>query len=135
MLQTIGARASRQWLEERGLEPVTPHWYVEITLSLWNTEHEDTSLDINIYPEEWGIIFRHNHKASSLRVTDEPFVHGRDDFKLLSDLGDLKGLGDLLVRLEQRFACTFDRANASVHSNLRRASPVVRGWLVGAAQP
>jgi hypothetical protein len=135
MLQTIGALASQRWLEERGLASSTTHWYVEITMRPWNDEQGTTVLTVNIYPEEWGVIFRHNYKASSLRVTDEPFVHGRDDFTLLADLGELTGLGDLLVKLERRFGFAFDRAHATVQSNIRRATPVVRGWLVAIARP
>jgi hypothetical protein len=127
---TIGAAASAAWIERQGLDvSATPHWYVEIAIP---SDDVDTRFEINIYPEEWGIVFRRSTRVSSIRVTDVPFVHGLDDHRLLSHLPALEQIDDLLALLELRYDVAFHRMRASVRSNLVRSTAVVRSWLVGA---
>ena len=121
----LGAAESAAWLEQRGLTAI-PHWYVEIEIC---TDERDTSMTINIYPEEWGFVFRHGIHVSSIRITDVPFVHGADDDQLLKVTPSLERFHELLEALERRFDVTFQRAQSIVHSNLIRASAVVRPWL------
>ncbi len=121
----LGAAESATWLDERGLAPI-PHWYVEIEL---RTDRRDTTMTVNIYPQEWGFVFRHGQQVSSIRITNEPFVHGADDDQLLAETPRLEQFSDLLAKLERRFSVTFYRLSAIVHSNLIRAAAVVRPWL------
>ena len=129
MLNTMGARASAAWLEDRGFDTrQTSQWYVEITLITPDTAH-DVSFELNIYPEEWGYILRAGARVSSIRITDIPFVHGRDDHQLLSVTPELASIGELITLIEKRKAVAFHRTQAHVRSNLARATSVVRAWL------
>jgi len=126
---TIGAAASAAWAEQQGLDVSrTPHWYVEISVP---TDSADTRFEINVYPEEWGVVFQRGNRVSSIRVTDIPFVHGLDDHRLLKDLPELAKIDDLLASLERRYDVAFHRTRATVRSNLIRATAIVRPWLVG----
>lgn len=129
MLNTMGARASAAWLEDRGLDARnTPRWYVEVTLIASDTA-SDVSFELNIYPEEWGYILRAGSRVSSIRVTDIAFVHGKDDHQLLSITPALANIGELITLIEMRKAVAFHRTQALVRSNLTRATSVVRAWL------
>src|SRR5947207_487774 len=77
-------------------------------------ERTDTRFRVEIYSEEWGFLFCHAGQASWIRVTDVPFVHGRDDFKLLPSMPALKDLGTLLRSVEQQHHVRFRRRNALV---------------------
>jgi hypothetical protein len=125
----LGAAASAAWIEARGLDATrVPHWYVEITVE---SDSLDTRFELNIYPEEWGFVFRRGTRVSSIRVTDLPFVHGPDEYQLLAQTPELGDIVDLLDQLERRFDLTFQRYRATVRSNLVRAAAVVRPWLAG----
>lgn len=124
-VKILGAAESATWLAERGLVPV-PHWFVEIEIG---SDEPDIGIVINIYPEEWGFVFRRGPHVSSIRITDVPFVHGADDDSLLAHTPRLEHLEQLLAGLEHRFGITFQRASVIVHANLIRASAVVRAWL------
>ena len=129
MLTTLGARASDRWLRERGFDASpNPRWYVEITLHPQEIA-EDATFELNLYPEEWGYMFRRGAQVSSIRITDVPFVHGRDEHRLLGSTPPLEEIGTLIALLEKRHAITFQRTQASVRSNLTRAASIVRAWL------
>src|SRR5258706_9751789 len=83
-LTTLGAEAADRWLLALGL-PTVAHWHVEIAISA----DIDSSFELNIYGEEWGFVFRNDGRGSWIRITDIPFVHGRDDFQLLARAPDL----------------------------------------------
>lgn len=124
----MGAAASRAWLEERRLDAKKiRHWFVEIVI---DSDSPDAVLDLNIYPEEWGFVFRRGNRVSSIRITDIPFVHGRDDFGLLPETPSLDRIGDLLATLERRFDFRFQRVGPRVKTNLVRGAMVVGAWLV-----
>ena len=126
--KTIGALAAHAWLAQRGLDASqTPHWFVEISIP---SDVPDTRFELNVYPEEWGFIFRRGVRVSSIRVTDVAFVHGFDDYRLLAETPALEDIAVLLSTLDERYTITFDRTRASVRSNLTRAAAVVRPWLV-----
>jgi hypothetical protein len=128
-ITTLGAAATAAWVRQHGLDVArTPHWYVEISVP---TDSVDIRLEINLYPEEWGVVFRRGNRVSSVRVTDVPFVHGLDDHKLLSELPELARIDDLLAVLERRYDVAFHRTRVTVRSNLTRATAIVRSWLVG----
>jgi hypothetical protein len=123
-----GASESARWLEERGLDTSrVTRWFVEITME--TNDLAPSKFELNIYPEEWGFILRSGPRVSSLRVTDVPFVHGRDDHHLLDRVTSLDRIGELVARIESEQEIKFQRRDAVVRSNLVRASSVVRSWL------
>ena len=125
---TKGAAESVAWIDHQGLDTSrTVHWYVEISIP---TESADTTFELNIYPEEWGVVFRRGPRVSSIRVTDVPFVHGLDEHRLLQELPGLDRIDTLLASLERRYEIEFQRARAAVRTNLVRATAIVRPWLV-----
>jgi hypothetical protein len=132
---TLGACQAREWLAARGLE-LARSSFLEIALDVVDrpasttyTTDTDTRFHLNIYPEEWGIFFCHGGRASWIRMTDELFVHGRDEHKLRDELPTLAHIGDLVRTLESRFGIAFRRDFALVHSNLTGARTAVREWL------
>lgn len=124
VFRTPGAEAADHWLRALGL-PVEPRWFVETSISAG-----DSRFDLNVYEEEWGFAFHHAGRGSWIRVTDVPFVHGRDDYGLLARTPDLLAIHALLAELEQAHAITFRIDAANVRSNVRDADGVVRDWLV-----
>ena len=134
---TAGKRAAHGWLRSRGLTPpaLTP-WHVEISLGLDDATppleidvRTDTRLRLEIYSEEWGLFFCHRGKASWIRVTDIPFVHGRDDFRLLPVVPALDGIGSLVRLLERQHALAFRRDHALIRTNVPGAEPAARSWV------
>jgi hypothetical protein len=133
-MPTVGARASHAWLDNLELEPVKP-WYVEIALDTSSRRASDvyrsssSRFHLNVYPEEWGVFFCTGGKTSWVRVTDEPFVHGRDDFQLLADLPPLDRIETLVRDLEDRNDLRFRRDLAMIRTNITGAKNVLRKWL------
>lgn len=140
MVQTLGQKTAAVWLRARGVEPPPgdKRWYVEIAMGLARerppTDFDEataTRLHISIYSEEWGVYFCHRGRSSWIRVTDLPFVHGRDDYKLLTMLpASLIDFGSFMRRLESSEHIRFERAHASIKTNLDSIEPAVRGWLL-----
>ncbi len=89
----------------------------------------DTRFHLNVYPEEWGVFFCHGSRSSWVRVTDEPFVHGRDDHGLLGEEPELGKIGLLLHTLESRYRVRFRRDRALVRTNLPGGDRAIRDWL------
>src|SRR5687767_10426177 len=102
-------------------------WYVEIELRPRRSDRA-IELDLAIYGNEWGLVFRCDDKLSALRVTDEPFVHGRDDYNLLRELTTLDRIGVLVQALEDRHGIELDLVHARIRSNLGNAHAAVRRW-------
>jgi hypothetical protein len=134
---TAGRLAALAWMRARALTPptLTP-WHVEVSLDVRNApairefdEHRDTRFHVEIYSEEWGVFFCHEGHASWIRVTDVPFVHGRDDFNLLSILPPLKDVGGLVRALERQHSIQFRREFALVRTNVPSAQAVVQAWV------
>src|SRR5437870_5253602 len=99
-----GMRASAGWLSDRNVTqpPSLQRWHVEISLATLDApapvnydDRVDSRFHIDIYSEEWGFFFCHGGKASWIRITDIPFVHGRDDFRLLGQTPSLADVGAL----------------------------------------
>jgi hypothetical protein len=133
---TAGKLAAREWLLARVLDaPAGSPWHVEISLDA--CRDPDASLDANlptlfrleIHSEEWGVYFSHQGNASWIRVTDVPFAHGCDDFRLLRQVPPLKDIGILLRTLELQHGLRFDRNHADISTNIARAEPVVKSWV------
>jgi hypothetical protein len=125
MFTTLGAEAADRWLMALGL-PMLPRWHVEIAV----LADGDSRFDLDLYAEEWGFRFDHAGRVSWIRVTDVPFVHGRDDFRLLAKTPDLLGINALLCDLEVDHGIAFRRATASVRTNVPNADGIVRDWLL-----
>ena len=123
-LGTPGAEASARWLLALGLAPV-PRWYAEITLG-----GDEPRFCLNVYAEEWGFSFHHGGRASWIRVTDIAFVHGRDDFRLLSEAIDLADAVAMIGRLEAEHAISLPRNAVEIRTNLENANDAIRAWLV-----
>lgn len=133
--RTAGADAATTWLRERRLGSSKP-WFVEIAVdtserpvSITFSHDTDTRFHLNVYPDEWGVFFCHGSRASWIRVTDEPFVHGRDDHGLLAQLPQLTQIGYLLHALEDRYGTQFRLEHALVRTNLVSGQKAIRDWL------
>lgn len=134
---TAGALAASAWLRDRAATPPAhSRWHVEIALDVVNrrapTEFDETSatrFHINIYAEEWGTFFCHGGRSSWIRVTDVPFVHGKDDFNLISLMPALEDVGQLLRRVEQANGIRFQREYAAIDTNLPNLEAAVLAWI------
>ena len=119
-----GRDVAAQWLTALGLSAI-PRWHVEVGLEAGHA----TRFQLNVYAEEWGFAFHHERRSSWIRVTDIPFVHGRDDFRLLPRVPQLPQLGAFIAELEAEHAIALPRMEATVRTNIPHAGPIVRRWL------
>jgi hypothetical protein len=131
-----GPMASAAWLAERELYPRDPRWSIAIAIGTSSDSPPvdfdpaaTTRLQLEIYPEEWGFLFCHTGLISWIRITDVPFVHGRDEHALLKATPPLKRIGQLLYTLEHRHVIRFDRRAAAVHSTLADSESAIRTWV------
>lgn len=127
-----GPLASAAWLVARELTPPRGRWHVEVLLGTSPETPDDnapTVLRVELYSEEWGFFFRHDGKDSWIRVTDVPFVHGRDDHGLLVDTPALKNFGSFVRGLESRFSISFVPRAAAIRSSLPVADDTIRHWI------
>jgi hypothetical protein len=126
MSPNTGPLASAAWLISRDLMPSHARWFVEVAIA----PTDATSFKIEIYAEEWGFQFSHATRESWIRVTDVPFVHGRDDHRLLRLTPRLNDLGRLVRSLEQRYEIGLSREHAQIATNLVDAEPNIRAWVM-----
>jgi hypothetical protein len=124
MATNTGPLATAAWCLARNLYP-TDRWMVECSLDAKG----GSRFDIEIYGEEWGFAFHHDHRLSWIRVTDIPFVHGRDEFDLLREVTGLVDIGKILRLVENRYQLTFSREDATVNTNIDDAEATIREWL------
>lgn len=137
MAAPAGTLAARGWLNARGVSAAAnPRWHVKILLDVVDKPareqfdvRTDTRFRIEIYSVEWAFLFCHSGRASSIRVTDIAFVHGRDDFRLLDATPSLKELGMLLRSVEQQHGVRFRRRNAAIETSLPDADASIRRWV------
>jgi hypothetical protein len=133
----LGMRAASAWLDDRRVRsPELKRWHVEVSLSTIDgpapvnyDDRVDTRFHVDIYSEEWGYFFCHGGRASWIRVTDIPFVHGRDDFKLLAQTPALGDIRDLLRSVETQHQLAFKRKHALVRTNIAGAESAIRSWV------
>ncbi len=111
-------------------------WHVAIGLDVRDEparasfdEQTDSRFHIEIYAEEWGFFFCHAGRASWIRVTDQPFVHMRDDYGLLALTPPLDAIGTLLRKTEQEHQLAFRRKLAFVSTSVANAEPAIRRWI------
>lgn len=138
-MATLGQKTAAAWLRARGVDvpPAHERWYVEIAIGVARerppTDFDEataTRLHVSVYSEEWGVYFCHRGRSSWIRVTDLPFVHGRDDYQLLTMLpSSLSDLGSFVRRLETSERIRFERSHASIKTNLDGIEPAIRNWL------
>lgn len=122
---TLGGDAAQRWLDTLALSAV-PGWHAEISVLAGG----DTRFDLHVYAEGWSYAFHHGGRTSWIRVGDVPFIDGRDDHRLLARTPDLLGISPLLADLEIDHGVAFQRATASVRTNIARATEAVREWLL-----
>lgn len=122
-----GRDVAARWLTALGLSAV-PRWHIEVGLEAGH----GTRFNLNVYAEEWGFAFHHARRSSWIRVTDIPFVHGRDDFGLLATVPELPALNTFVCQLEAQHGIELLHLQATVRTNISNAAPIVRRWL---AQP
>jgi hypothetical protein len=132
---TAGKLAARAWLDSLALTPPT-HWYVEVMMStgaalptLAFDRDSETRFRLEVFSEEWGVYFCHRGAVSWIRVTDLPFVHGRDDFGLAPIMPPLKNVGRLVRAIETVHGLCFDRDRALVRSNVPHAESTLAPWI------
>ena len=122
--------ASAAWLAARGIViPPRQKWKVAITIEDDDKERP-TCLQILIESGEWGFRFARDNSISWIRVGDAPAVQERDDFDLVGQTPELRNLGNLVQRLEDRFKIRFRRTRARIRTNLVDAEDKIRVWVV-----
>lgn len=119
-----GPLAAAAWCLARGLFPSDRNWFVEIELRAAKTR-----FTIEIYEAEWGFAVHHGEQTSWIRVTDIPFVHGRDDFDLLRETSSLKDIATLVRAVEALTGVTFSRESAAVRTNIADGEAAIRDWI------
>jgi hypothetical protein len=132
-----GRVAAAEWLADRRIQtPSLKRGHVEVSLATLDTaapmnydDRVDTRFHIDIYAEEWGFFFCHEGRASWIRITDIPFVHGRDDFTLLAQTPALPDIGALLRTLEALHKVGFRRKLALVRTNVPASEGEIRTWI------
>src|SRR5262245_56570308 len=111
----VGASEAAAWLSARGLGGLAKRWDVSIVLPGADVT---TRLHLAIAHDEWGFIFHHGAATTSIRVTDAPRVHDRDDFNLLASAPRLRDMGAFVQSLEDRYELTFDRRAATIYTTI-----------------
>jgi len=126
-----GPLASAAWLNARGLLPREAKWFVEIELpAKGKSEHEILAkLLLEVYAEEWGFRFERDRRVSWIRVTDVPFVHGRDDHGLLVKIPRLERIGHLVRAIEGEHKIEFERKRPTIRSNVPDNTGVIPSWI------
>lgn len=134
-----GASEAHRWLTNLGLHPPpgSLRWHAEISLDVIDgparvdfDERVDTRFHIDVYSEEWGFFFCHEGRVSWIRITDIPFVHGRDDHQLLTQTPSFEHIGALVRVLEGKHNVRFNRQHAIIRTNIAAAEPQIRRWLL-----
>ena len=122
--RNTGALATAAWCAEHGLVPKDNLWFVEVVFTAGTAK-----LTLEVYAAEWGFSVHHADRVSWIRVTDIPFVHGRDDFALLSAATGLSQLRRVFDAARTEHGLAFARETADVRTNLDDALPAIRRWL------
>jgi hypothetical protein len=131
-----GALAAAAWLAERELFPKDPKWSVEIDLESVTdlaaesfSDKSATRFQIEVYAAEWGFLFSHHGRLSWIRVTDVPFVHGRDEHELLRQVPPLSKIDSLIKKIERQHAIHFNRMSPTIRTTIIGAEPQIASWV------
>jgi hypothetical protein len=134
---SAGALASAAWLSARAGRRSGERWRTQVLLDVvgWTAaptcdETVATRFHLEITSDAWGLFFFHAGKVSRIRVTDAPFVQGRDDFGFLAHTPPLKDVRPFLHSLEHHHGIRFQREHAMIHSTLDDIEPAVRRWVL-----
>src|SRR5687767_1983330 len=119
-----GRAEAAAWLEAMGLQ-AAPRWHVEVSVPAGDS----TVFHLNVYAEEWGFALHHGDRSSWIRVTDIPFVHGRDQFGFITRVPPLRSIARFLAALELDHDIKWQWSDAAVLSNIAHANQVVSRWL------
>ena len=119
-----GPLASAAWCVSRNLYPKDRNWSIEIVMHAGSWRFA-----IEIHAAEWGFAFEHESRLSWIRVTDIPFVHGRDDFQLLHEATSLMQIGRVLHHVEHLYGLKFARDQATVQTSIPESEPTIREWV------
>jgi hypothetical protein len=132
-----GAVEAAEWLAARGLTTAKTRWNVNVSLDVVDApapaiyaREKDTRFHLDIYRDEWGLVFVHKKKTSHIRRTaNETIVNGFDQHKLRKELPALASIGEFLRALEAKHGVAFERRHALVRSNVAGAQAALRDWL------
>ena len=126
-VMTAGALAATAWLRKRGQTPPRDRrWHIELGLK---AERVPSTFSIEIADDEWGFHFVHGAQSSWIRIKSLPFVHERDDFRLLSRTPPLRELSTFLQELEQEHRVSFSRRHVSIGTDLPDVEREARAWV------
>ena len=132
-----GPLAASAWLAARDLIPDSHQWSVQYVFDVdrnapfaFDDRASSTRFQLEIYAQEWGYVFRHQGKVSWIRVTDIPFVHGRDEHGLLPRTPKLREIGPFVRQLEQLHGVLLPRDSALIRSSIRDAEVPLRLWAL-----
>lgn len=128
LASTTGVLAAAAWLADREITPDGERWFVEVVLGATDRTR-DARFQLEVYSEEWGFQVHHDSATSWIRVTDVPFIHGRDDHGLIAKVPNLREIERFIRELELRFDIRFDREAAQIRTTITTAEPALRAWL------
>jgi hypothetical protein len=94
------------------------------------TQAPAARFNVTIDSAGWSFTFEHDGKASRIHISDRPPVAEGDDFELVGSVPSLDQLGGLLTGLERRFDLYFRRLHAEIETDIARAEPTIRLWVV-----
>ena len=133
---SLASMAVADWLRARGIVQPSSSWHIEIVLDVvdatpsqaWSAT-TDTRFHLHLYASEWCLFFCHGGRTSWVRVTDRPYMHGRDDFGFVSNMPRLQDIGTFLASLEDCHGIVFQRAHARITTTLAGAESNLSAWV------
>lgn len=124
---TAGALAATAWLRKRGQTPPWDRrWHIELGLK---AERETSAFRLEIANDEWGYHFVYGAQSSWIRIKSLPFVHERDDLRLLSRTPPLREISTFVRFLEQEHGVSFSRRHVSISTDLPGIEREARAWI------
>jgi hypothetical protein len=138
MKPITGNRSVAAWLAARGLfPPAAKPWRIAIMLDVVDrpappvySRFADTRFHLTIEPAEWGFMFCHADRASTIVVPNGmALTRDRDEHRLAGSVPGLARIGTLIRDLEQRCHVYFQRHHAAIESDIPGSEPIVRAWV------
>ena len=136
--RSAAALATAGWLSGRLLVvPPGIRWDVTIALGILDRPATitfdgkiDTRFHVSISANEWGYFFCHHGKVSWIRVTDNVWVHERDEYNLAGSTPPLRDLRRFVADLEAKHQLRFRREHAAVRTNIVDGAEPIKQWIV-----